>query len=125
MDLIPSDMISTIEVSKTLTPDMDADAIGGSVNLITRPTPNGERISATIAGGYAPIRDKPIYTAGLVYGNRFFENKFGAVVSGSYNNVDFGSDNIENEWVKDDFGNEFVQAAEIRKYDVQIGRAHV
>jgi hypothetical protein len=35
MDLIPSDMISTIEVNKTLTPDMDADAIGGSVNLIT------------------------------------------------------------------------------------------
>ncbi|MGM1429123.1 TonB-dependent receptor plug domain-containing protein [Sphingobacterium lactis] len=32
MDLIPSDMISSIEVNKTLTPDMDADAIGGSVN---------------------------------------------------------------------------------------------
>ena len=62
---------------------------------------------------------KPIYTAGLVYGNRFFNNKLGAVLSGSYNNVDYGSDNIENEWVKDDFGNEFVQASEIRKYDVQ------
>ena len=119
MDLIPSDMISTIEVSKTLTSDMDADAIGGSVNLVTRATPNKERISATIAGGYAPIRDKAIYSAGLVYGNRFFNKKFGAVVSGSYNNVDYGSDNIENEWVKDDFGNEFVQASEIRKYDVQ------
>ncbi|HKO78720.1 MAG TPA: TonB-dependent receptor [Flavobacterium sp.] len=119
MDLIPSDMISTIEVSKTLTSDMDADAIGGSVNLVTRPTPNEERISATIAGGYAPIRDKPIYTAGLVYGNRFFSSKLGAVISGSYNNVDYGSDNIENEWVKDDFGNEFVQASEIRKYDIQ------
>lgn len=119
MDLIPSDMISTIEVSKTLTSDMDADAIGGSVNLITRPTPNGERISATVAGGYAPIRDKGIYTAGLVYGNRFFKDKFGAVVSGSYNNVDYGSDNIENEWTKDEFGNEFLQASEIRRYDVQ------
>ncbi|UZJ63086.1 TonB-dependent receptor plug domain-containing protein [Sphingobacterium sp. KU25419] len=50
MDLIPSDMISTIEVNKTLTPDMDADAIGGSVNLITRASPNGKRLSATIAG---------------------------------------------------------------------------
>jgi outer membrane receptor for Fe3+-dicitrate len=48
MDLIPSDMIQTIEVNKTLTPDMDADAIGGSVNLITRAAPNGERISATV-----------------------------------------------------------------------------
>ena len=119
MDLIPSDMISTIQVSKTLTPDMDADAIGGSVNLVTRSSPNGERISATLAGGYLPIRDKASFTAGLVYGNRFFDNKLGAIFSGSYNNVDYGSDNIENEWVKDDFGNEFLQASEIRKYDVQ------
>ncbi|WP_348799081.1 TonB-dependent receptor [Flavobacterium adhaerens] len=119
MDLIPSDMISTIVVNKTLTPDMDADAIGGSVNLVTRATPNGERISATLAGGYLPIREKASYTAALVYGNRFFNNKFGAVFSGSYNNVDYGSDDIENEWVKDDFGNEFLQASEIRKYDVQ------
>ncbi|WP_163397884.1 TonB-dependent receptor [Flavobacterium fluviatile] len=119
MDLIPSDMISTIEVNKTLTSDMDADAIGGSVNLVTRATPNGERISATLAGGYLPIREKASYTAGLVYGNRFLNNKLGAVFSASYNNVDYGSDNIENEWVKDDFGNEFVQASEIRKYDVQ------
>lgn len=60
MDLIPSDMIATIEVNKTLTPDMDADAIGGSVNLITRASPNGQRISATLAGGYSPIREKEI-----------------------------------------------------------------
>ena len=119
MDLIPSDMISTIEVNKTLTSDMDADAIGGSVNLLTRATPNGERISATVAGGYMPIRENATYTAGLVYGNRFFDNKLGAVFSGSYNNVDYGSDNVENEWVKDEFGNEFLQASEIRKYDVQ------
>jgi TonB-dependent receptor len=119
MDLIPSDMISTIQVSKTLTPDMDADAIGGSVNLVTRSSPNGERISATLAGGYLPIRDKASFTAGLVYGNRFFDNKLGAIFSGSYNNVDYGSDNIENEWVKDDYGNEFLQAAQIRRYDVQ------
>lgn len=119
MDLIPSDMISTIEVNKTLTSDMDADAIGGSVNLVTRATPNGERISATLAGGFMPIREHATYTAGLVYGNRFFDNKLGAVFSGSYNNVNYGSDDVENEWVKDEFGNEFVQASEIRKYDVQ------
>jgi len=119
MDLIPSDMISTIEVNKTLTSDMDADAIGGSVNLVTRATPNGERISATLAGGFMPIREHATYTAGFVYGNRFFNNKLGAVFSGSYNNVNYGSDDVENEWVKDEFGNEFVQASEIRKYDVQ------
>ena len=119
MDLIPSDMISTIEVNKTLTPDMDADAIGGSVNLVTRATPNKQRISATAAAGYSPIRDKGIYTAGLVYGNRFLDNKLGMVVSGSYNNHDYGSDNIENVWTKDDFGNSYLAESEIRVYNVQ------
>ncbi len=119
MDLIPSDMIATIEVSKTLTPDMDADAIGGSVNLITRATPNGERISATLAGGYGPIRKSGIMTGGLVYGNRYFSNKLGLVASGSYNNNDFGSDNIEAVWVKDAFNNTYVEESDIRKYDVQ------
>ena len=41
LDLIPSAMIQTNEVNKTLTPDMEADAIGGSVNLITRSNPSG------------------------------------------------------------------------------------
>ncbi|MCP1996856.1 TonB-dependent receptor [Flavobacterium sp. HSC-61S13] len=119
MDLIPSDMIATIEVNKTLTPDMDADAIGGSVNLITRATPNGERISATLAGGYAPIREKANYTAGLVYGNRYLQDKLGMVFSASYNNNDYGSDNIENVWTKDKMGNTYLEKAEIRQYDVQ------
>ncbi len=122
MDLIPSDMISTIEVNKTLTSDMDADAIGGSVNLITRAAPNGERISATVAGGYSPIREKGNYTLGLVYGNRFFDNKLGAIFSTSYNNNNFGSDNVEAVWVNwDEDGNnhDYIEELDIRKYDVQ------
>lgn len=119
MDLIPSDMISTIEVNKTLTPDMDADAIGGSVNLITRASPNGERISATVAGGFNPIRDKGNYTAGFVYGNRFADSKLGMVLSGSYNNNNLGSDNVEAVWDKDDSGKSYMSQYQIRKYDVQ------
>lgn len=119
MDLIPADMISTIEVNKTLTSDMDADAIGGSINLITRATPNGERISATLAGGYGPIREKGNYTAGFVYGNRYLDNKLGVVFSTSYFNNIFGSDNVEAVWVKDDFENVYIEEYDVRKYDVQ------
>lgn len=119
MDLIPSDMISSIEVNKTLTSDMDADAIGGSVNLITRASPNGERISATLSSGYNPIRDKALYTGGFVYGNRFAKNAIGMVLSGSYNNQNYGSDNVEAVWTKDDFGNNYVEETDIRRYDVQ------
>lgn len=119
MDLIPADMISTIEVNKTLTSDMDADAIGGSVNLITRATPNGPRVSATLAGGYSPIRDKGNYTAGFVLGNRFFDKKLGVVFSASYNNNNFGSDNVEGTWVEGEKNQAYMEEYDVRKYDVQ------
>lgn len=119
MDLIPADMISTIEVNKTLTSDMDADAIGGSVNLITRATPNGQRISGTLAGGYSPIRDHGNYTAGFVYGDRFLDNKLGMVLSSSYNNNTFGSDNLEAAWVKGKNNQVYIEEYDIRKYDVK------
>lgn len=125
MDLIPSDMIASIEVNKTLTSDMDADAIGGSVNLVTRATPNKERISATLAGGYAPIRHGANTTLGLVYGNRFFDDRLGVILSASYNDNHFGSDNVEAIWKKwEKNGNmlEYVEQMDIRKYDVQRTR---
>ncbi|SJN47790.1 TonB-dependent receptor [Sphingobacterium sp. JB170] len=124
MDLIPSDMISSIEVNKTLTPDMDADAIGGSVNLITRAAPNKQRISATLSGGYAPIREKAIYNASLIYGNRFMDNKMGLVLSGTIQTNDFGSNNIEAEWDEDE-GDVFLKELQIRKYDVTRVRRSV
>jgi len=124
MDLIPSDMISSIEVNKTLTPDMDADAIGGSVNLITRAVPNKQRISATLGGGYAPIREKFIYNGSLIYGERFMANKMGLVLSGTMQTNDFGSNNIEAEWDQED-GNVFLKELQIRKYDVTRVRRSV
>lgn len=125
MDLIPSDMISTIEVNKTLTPDMDADAIGGSVNLITRASPNGQRISATLAGGYNPLHQTPIYTGAFVYGNRFAANKFGMVLSGSYNNNQLGSEGVEGEWSQDKDGNTWLSLEDVRRYNVQRVRRSV
>ncbi|WP_257658877.1 TonB-dependent receptor [Parapedobacter lycopersici] len=125
MDLIPADMIQTIVVNKTLTPDMDADAIGGSVNLITRATPHGQRISATLGGGYNPIRGKAAYTGAFVYGNRFASDRIGMVLSGSYNDNDYGSDNVEAVWAKDDFGNVYIEEQDIRKYDVRRARRSI
>lgn len=33
MDVIPSELVDSLEVSKTVTPDMDADAVGGSIEV--------------------------------------------------------------------------------------------
>lgn len=40
LDLIPADMIQTIELNKVVTSDMDGDAIGGEINLVTKNTPS-------------------------------------------------------------------------------------
>ncbi|WP_051268415.1 TonB-dependent receptor [Terrimonas ferruginea] len=118
MDLIPADMVQTIEVSKTLTADMDADAIGGSVNLITRATPNGLRIAGTIAGGYNSIRNGFIGTAGLLIGSRTRNQQLGFVVNGTINKNVYGSDNVEAVWSKDANGKLFVSDHDVRVYDV-------
>lgn len=124
LDLIPSDMIQTIEVNKVLTPDMDADAVGGSVNLITRAPSGGQRISFTAGGGYNDLREKATSNLAGVIGNRFMEGRLGVVVSASYHNNNFGSDNSEGAWVDDD-GTVFVEEWDIRRYDLQRIRRSV
>lgn len=98
MDLIPSDMIQSIEVSKAVTPDMDGDALGGSVNLVTRTAPQGFRLSATAGSGVNFITDKRILNGSLLIGDRSKDGKFGWMLSGAINDNDFGSHNIEAEW---------------------------
>ncbi|WP_417443019.1 TonB-dependent receptor [Joostella sp.] len=98
MDLIPSDMIQTIEVNKAVTPDMDGDAIGGSVNLITRTAPQGFRVSATAGSGINFITNKRILNGSFLVGDRTNDGKFGWMLSASVNDNDFGSDNVEAEW---------------------------
>ncbi len=102
LDLIPSDMVQSVEVSKAVTPDMDADAIGGSVNLVTRAAPYAQRISGTIGGGYNILAEEPTFNGSLIFGDRIANNKLGIILSGSYFDNNLGSDNIEAEWTYDD-----------------------
>ncbi|QEC76711.1 TonB-dependent receptor [Mucilaginibacter ginsenosidivorax] len=52
LSVVPSDMLARIEVDKTLLPDMEGDAIGGTVNLVFKDAPEKREISATAALGY-------------------------------------------------------------------------
>jgi TonB-dependent receptor len=122
LDLVPSDMVQAIEVNKTLTSDMDADAIGGAVNLVTRAAPAGFRFSTTAGSGYNWIRDKPVLLGSAVVGNRFLSDRLGVIGSASYYNQDFGSDNKEGTWDRTDDGRAYMNEFDIRRYDVQRTR---
>ncbi len=98
LDLIPSDMVQTIEVNKVVTSDMDADAIGGSINLVTKSNPYKKRISGSVGGTYNFLTEKPAEDLSLLYANRFLNRKLGMTLAGSYQNHMLGSDDIEAEW---------------------------
>ncbi len=122
LDLIPSDMIQSIEVNKVITPDMDADAIGGSVNLVTKSQPTGQRITALAGSGYNLISEKPTWNLGFGYGNRFWNDKLGLVASISFQDNPLGSDDIEFEWDKDENGRLYVTDYQVRQYFVRRQR---
>jgi TonB-dependent receptor len=118
LDLIPSDMIQTIEVNKAITPDMDADAIGGAVNLVTRQNPAGLRVSATAGSGYNFLSGKPLWLGTVVAGARFAKDRFGVLFSASVQDHSLGSDNIEAEWEEDD-GLIYTSDFQVRTYEIR------
>lgn len=118
LDLIPSDMIQMIEVNKTLMPDQDGDAIGGSINLVTKNSPSRFSLKATAGTGYNWISRKAQMNLGITVGNRFFNEKLGVTLSVSYQNSPSGSYNTEFLWEKNEGGREYLNDYQIRQYFV-------
>lgn len=99
LDDVPSDLLGAIEVSKTLTADMDADAIGGSVNLVTK-VPEG-RPRGYIAGQYGQIDllSRNTYQGGFTYGGRVgTDEKLGFLIGGSADRNNRSINDVEPAW---------------------------
>src|ERR1700683_3128318 len=97
LDTIPSDIVESVEVNKTLAANQDADAIGGTVNLVTKKAGDVPTLKLEGIGGFTPIVNTRYI--GLVtgtLGKRFGHDKrFGALFSGSYDYNGRGIDDIE------------------------------
>jgi len=55
LDIIPSDLVQRIEVHKALLPSMEGDAIGGTINLVTKTAPDTTLLLATGSVGYSQL----------------------------------------------------------------------
>ncbi|AXY74368.1 TonB-dependent receptor [Paraflavitalea soli] len=95
LDAVPSEIIQYVQVAKALTPDWEGDAIGGSVNFITRTAPVKRQLNASIAGGYNTFSKNGTYNASLVYGDRFFNNKLGVILAGAIWDRQWGTDSYD------------------------------
>jgi TonB-dependent receptor len=97
LDTIPADLVESVQINKTLQANMNGDAIGGSVNLVTRKAGDRPTLSLYGLGGFTPIANtRKVYEFGFTAGDRFGPQKrLGLMVSGSYDFNGRGIDDVE------------------------------
>lgn len=134
LDVIPYEVLERLEIRKTYSPDMDGDAIGGSINLKT--------ISPFDRGGdYGSIKAQWLHNnlvgsntfgGSFSYGDVFgADNNMGFMISGAYQERELGSNNVEIDggWVttlgQDGSSGLAPEEIEFREYEVTRERKSV
>ena len=102
MDVIPSELIQSLEVSKTVTPDMDANAVGGSIEIKSLSAFDRQRqsYSATIQGSYNELVEETSSKISGSYTDIFdlsAGTQLGVATAVSWFEREFGSNNIETD----------------------------
>lgn len=102
LSMISSNMLAGIQVLKSVTPDMDANVVGGVVNFDLREAsglgsgkPN---YGFVVQGGHNGLANAQNsfrnYKFEGIYANRLFENKFGLFLQGAYENRNLSSNEL-------------------------------
>lgn len=122
LDTIPADVISALELTKAITPDMDADAIAGNINIITQGALDSR---SRVLRGYATLGENEkgsgdAYRAGLTFGDRIGQNEnFGVLFSANHSETNRVTDNIEHEWALQDNGEYIPEETAFKDYEVK------
>ena len=123
LDTIPTDVVSSIEITKALLPSMDADSIGGNINIITQGALDSDEPIRRFAAGAGRNElgggMNQRYSATL--GNQINEGRVGLLVSASYNKTERETDNFENVFTNND-GEIFPEEVEFKDYEVMRER---
>jgi len=98
LDTIASDLVESVEINKTLQANIDADGIGGSVNLRTKTASEQPTFNLYGLGGYTPIstHGREVMQGGGTLGQRFgAQKKLGILIGGTYDYNGRGINDIE------------------------------
>ncbi|GBE28002.1 catecholate siderophore receptor CirA [bacterium BMS3Bbin03] len=99
LSLISSNMLDGIEVKKAVTPDMDADVLGGTVDLRLKEAPKGLKINTSAQGGYNQLQNyygNYNFTGSM--SNRFFNNRLGIIVNFNIDNYNRSADKFQGKY---------------------------
>ena len=110
LDGVPSDLLDGITVQKSLTPNVDADSLGGVIDMktISAFDRDGRFLRAKIEGAYNEISEEISPKATVTY-SETFNDKFGVALSANYQNLRIEAHNNETgEWGFMDDGTPFL-----------------
>lgn len=99
LDVIPSDLLGSIVVTKTYTADMDGDTIGGSVELKSLSAfDSGDDLTAVrIEGSMGEYANTVGPKASFSLARKFFDETLGVALTGSYFKRFIEGDDLRNE----------------------------
>jgi TonB-dependent receptor len=118
LDAVPADQLQSIEVSKAVTPDMDADSIGGAVNLITKQAVAKPTLLLSGGGGYNALqRSADQKQLSGTAGRRVNEGAVGLLAGFSASQLFRGSENFEAAYAS---GN--LSDLQLRDYQIERNR---
>lgn len=114
MDLLPTEFLEYIQVIKAITPEYEGDAIGGTINYIPKYAPTKETFRVTLASPFNLRAEETFkYNGSALYGNRYFNDKWGVLALVNYNKRSYSTDSYEV-----DYGNKLhnVNTLDVRNY---------
>ncbi len=123
LDVIPADLVDSIVLEKTLSPNQDGDAIGGTVDLRLKNAGDQPTLIVDGIGGYTPILGgRYVGQSGATVGQRFGESKkFGALIGFTFDYNGRGIDDIEPA-VDPGFATPLYDSIDLREYRYQRTR---
>ncbi|MFV3127982.1 TonB-dependent receptor [Niveispirillum sp. KHB5.9] len=123
MDVIPSELIESIDIKKSLTPDMDADTIGASIEIKTTSAFDRKTgfVSGSIEGSYNDLNEKTSPKGSIDFSTRLTDN-IGVAGGFSYYDRKFSTDNVEADGWEETSGGLYAEDLEYRDYDVRRKR---
>ncbi len=99
LSLISSNMLDGIVLKKVVTPDMDADVLGGTVDLKLKEAPSGFNLNASLQGGYNELQKYyNNYNFTVSASNRYLNEKLGIIINANVDNYDRSADKFQDTW---------------------------
>ena len=97
LDVLPAGLIRELAVTKTLTPDQDANALGGSIDVKTLSAFDlpGRQLSVGTAASHDDLTHRTSPSANALWAQRFAGGTLGVAAGLSGEKRKFGSDNVE------------------------------